>query len=280
MATATLSLFPSASLKNKSTFRGGHRNDQRSAKEPDFEMIKMSDSAQGVVIAIHERPAPDVTRKASEEPTSLSPSTQQQNLPSIVLSTPPKPQVTSQQSPSTTSRPRTPLPKTIGAQFTSKSGSPCNSPSRSRPPSPLQVEASPRSKASSPTLVRKGSNASTTTATHSPVMRSMFPRYNPSVPLDRQQYYPSTNGRVSPDLQEQMSSPSLYSEPKRPNCRPSAPTLVIPASSGSEPILQQAHDGPVAMSLSTPDELLSLWDIANGQGRDGASDAFRIELGW
>ena len=108
----------------------------------------------------------------------------------------------------------------------------------------------------------------------------MFPRYDPSLPIDRQQYYPTTNGRVSPDYQEQMYSPSLYSEPIRQKPKPSAPALVIPASSGGVPILQQAHGGRVSTTLSTPDELLPLWDIANGQGRDGANDPFRIELGW
>ena len=108
----------------------------------------------------------------------------------------------------------------------------------------------------------------------------MFPRYDPSLSLDRQQYYPSTNGRVSPDNQDQIYSPSLYSEPIRPKPKPSAPTLVIPASSGSVPILQQAHVGRVSTTLSTPDKLLPLWDTANGQGRDGANDPFRIELGW
>lgn len=108
----------------------------------------------------------------------------------------------------------------------------------------------------------------------------MFPRYDPSIPLGRQQYHPSTNGRVSPDIQEHMYSPSLYSEPKRQSSRPSAPPLVIPASSGSVLILQEAHHGRVTTALSTPDELLPLWDIANGQGRDGAKDAFRVELGW
>ena len=282
MASATLSLFPSPSLKNKSNLKGGLRPGQRSAKEPDFEMVKMSDSTQGIIIAIQETPTSNHEETTSEEPRFASPSPEQHNLPSIVLSAPSKAQVPNKQSPSSTTRPRTPSPSQKQMQTTSRSSSPVHSsPSRTRAPSPLQLEGSPRSQASSPTLVRKGSNASTRTATHSPVMRSMFPRYDPSVSLGRQQYYPSAqSGRVSSEVPEHMSSSSLCSQQNRQNGRPLAPTLVIPASSGTAPILQEVINGPATVTFSAPDELTQLWDIANGQGRDGANDAFKVELGW
>ena len=282
MATATLSLFPSPSLKNKSSLKGGLRHGQRAAKEPDFEMVKMSDNTQGIVIAIQETSTPNPKKKAPEEPRSPSPLPEQHSLPSIVLSAPPKAQVATQQSPSSSTRPRTPSPTQPQMQIASKPSPPLQKSSpRSRAPSPLQLEGSPRSRASSPTLIRKGSNASTRTATHSPIMRSMFPRYDPSIPLNRQHYYPSTHsGRVASETPQHMSSPSLYSQQYRQSSRPLAPTLVIPTSSGTAPILQQAPNEPIIGTFSTPDELLHLWDIANGQARDGAEDALKVELGW
>lgn len=282
MATAALSLFPSPSLRNKSSLKGGLHHGQRSAKEPDFEMVKMSDSTQGIVIAIQETPTPNHEEKTSVEPRSSSPSPEHYNLPSVVLSASPKPQVSSEQSPSSTTPQRAISQSQPRMQTTSKSSSPIyGSPSRTRAPSPLQLEGSPRSRASSPTLVRKGSNASTRTATHSPVMRSMFPRYDPSVPLNRQQYQPSAqSGRVSSDIPEHIYSPSLHPQQNTRSTRPSAPTLVIPTSSGTAPILQNVISEPTTATFSAPDELLPLWDIANGQGRDGANDVFKIELGW
>ncbi|KAL8792495.1 MAG: hypothetical protein Q9195_004951, partial [Heterodermia aff. obscurata] len=226
----------------------------------------MSDSSQAIVVAVQERPAP----KEPEEQKLAIPTPEQHNLPSIVLSSPPKGRDAS-------IRPRTPSPPALSVQSTPGPATPLKSPSRSQPPSPLRPEGSPRSRASSPTLVRRGSNASTRTATHSPIMRSMFPRYNPLVPLNRQHYYPNTES--GSNVPGQMYSPSVYSQQNRGSSRPSAPTLVIPTSSGAVPILQRTLSARTPSTFSKPDELLPLWDIANGQGQDGAEDVFRIELG-
>ena len=272
MPTATLSLFPSSSLKHKSSQKGSLQYGQRSAREPDFEMVKMSDSTQAIIVAVQERPAPDAMTGEPEECRPASTTPEQHSLPSIVLSAPPKVRDASKQSPSVSIRPQTPSPPAPSVQSTPRPATPV------QPPSPLGSEGSPRSRASSPTLVRRGSNASTRTATHSPIMRSMFPRYNPSIPLNRQHYYP--NAESSPNIPGQMHSPSVYSQQSRQSARPSAPTLVIPTSSGAVPILQQTSSGRTLSKFSEPDELLRLWDIANGQTQDGAEDVFKIELGW
>lgn len=274
MAAAALSLFPTPSLKINSNQKSNLRYGQRSAREPDFEMMKMSDTAQGIVIAIHETtPAPGRTTKAHGE-DQLPP--EQLNLPSIVLSAPSK--GPDKQSSVATNRPRTPSPPATQVQSNARSSSPGYRSPRSQPPSPLRLEGSPRSRASSPTLIRKGSNASTRTATHSPVMRSMFPRYDPSIPLNRQRYYP--NSQIGTDVTGQMYSPSVYSEQKRQSSRPSAPALVIPTSSGAVPILQQSSNGSALSMFSTSEQLLHLWDIANGQSQDGVEENFTVELAW
>lgn len=276
MAAATLSLFPSPSLKNKSGQKSNLRYGQRATREPDFEMIKMSDTAHGIVIAIQETPAPSPTIETLEKDKSPGLSSQQQNPPPIVLSAPSNGQ--DKQSPVTITRPRTPSPPPTQVQSHAKSGSPVYRSPRSQPPSPLRQEGSPRSHPSSPTLVRKGSNASTRTATHSPVMRSMFPRYDPSIPLNRQRYYP--NSKIGTDATGQLYSPSVYSEQNRQSSRPSAPALVIPTSSGAVPILQQSSNGPAVSTFSASEQLLHLWDIANGQSQDGLEEDFKVELGW
>ncbi|CAF9909696.1 MAG: hypothetical protein HETSPECPRED_009498 [Heterodermia speciosa] len=273
MATATLSLFPSPSLKHKTSQKGNLRYGQRSAKEPDFEMIKMSDSTQAIVVAVQERPAP----KEPEERKIARLTPEQHDLPSIVLSSPPKLRDASRQSPSASIRPRTPSPPALSVQSTPAPATPIKSPLRSQPPSPLRPEGSPRSRASSPTLVRKGSNASTRTATHSPIMRSMFPRYDPSIPLNRQHYYPSTES--GSNIPAQLYNSSITSQQNRQSSRPSAPTLVIPTSSGAVPILQRTSSERTPPTFSKPDELLQLWDVANGQSQDGAEEVFRLELG-
>lgn len=271
MAAAALSLFPSPSLKNNSNQKSNLRYGQRSAREPDFEMIKMSDTAHGIVIAIQETPdpRPTIARHGEDKP-------EQHNLPSIVLSGPSTRQ--GKPSPGTTNRPRTPSPPATQVHSNARSSSPVYRSPRSQPPSPLRLEGSPRSRASSPTLIRKGSNASTRTATHSPIMRSMFPRYDPSIPLNRQRYY--ANSQMGTDATGQTYSPSVYSEQKRQTSRPSAPALVIPTSSGAVPILQQSSNGPAVSIFSTSEQLLHLWDIANGQSQDGVEENFTVELAW
>ena len=151
-------------------------------------------------------------------------------------------------------------------------------PSRAGSPVP---DSPVRSHTSSPTLVRNGSIAST--GTHSPVMRSMFPRFDPSVPVAQQNYYP-TMDRVPPPppvaRQEAHYSPSLYSQPGSP------PVLARENWGRSTPMLTSTPQSPlqhlseeVPVNLSGPEELLSLWDLANGQTHN-AADTYTLGLHW
>ena len=55
---------------------------------------------------------------------------------------------------------------------------------------------------------------------------------------------------------------------------------MIPTSSGAVPILQRTSSERTPPTFSKPDELLQLWDVANGQSQDGSEEVFRLELGW
>ncbi|KAI9810889.1 MAG: hypothetical protein M1827_005748 [Pycnora praestabilis] len=127
----------------------------------------------------------------------------------------------------------------------------------------------------SPTLVRANSAASNFVP-----MRSMFPRYNPNLPLSQQQYEP-TQASPTNISREHISkaaySPSIYS-PQNCVAGPSS----APSNSSTFP--------PGAMNTVQPryssvSELTHLWEAANGQtsqksgrlctlqmSRDGAVD--------
>lgn len=291
MATATLSLFPSAFLKDdRPGQKGALRYVGRSAKEPDFEMVKMSDNAQGIVIAIEETPAPSLSNSTPKVHEETQSTVEQAVVPSIHLSDPPQARLKNgPASPRNLARIPSPVPTQVRVpiEHRPRSVSPTavrlpDSPTRNRAPSPLQYESSPKSHATSPTLIRKGSNASTRTATHSPVMRSMFPRYDPHTSLARQQYYPGAlDDRVSPIRSEDVCIAPSSSQKGRQGSRFALPVLEIPSQpSRSTPVLLQTSASLNTVMLSTPQELLDLWTIANGQAAPDAKNTYSVELSW
>lgn len=89
-------------------------------------------------------------------------------------------------------------------------------------------------------------------------IRSMFPRYNPDLPLNQQQYYPQTlnrSARSSPRPKNLTLSPA--SEIDR-----SLGPKTVPASVLNFPMSML---DPVEVQYSSLEELNSLWDAANGQ---------------
>lgn len=287
MAAAAISLFPSASVKDGPS---GQRYVSRSIKEPDFEMVKMSDGAHGIVIAVQETSVSSVSASKPIDYETSNTRSKPSTAPSITLSSPP-PARTTDRSARANIRARTPSPivvqERIHIERRSRSASPTNvpvpdSPPCERVPLPLHQDGSPKSHTTSPTLFRKGSNASMRTATYSPIMRSMFPRYDPSMSLAQQRYYPPTpdNGASSNAIRNAYS-PSLCSQQERRNIRLALPVLDIPQSnSGPAPILQQASQAPSSFTPSTPEELLIAWNIANGQAVSEAADTCSLELSW
>ncbi|KAL3422136.1 hypothetical protein PVAG01_06292 [Phlyctema vagabunda] len=145
-------------------------------------------------------------------------------------------------------------------------------------PSPVAHIASeaPRSHTSfseAPTLYRSNSNSSNDSATRNkisnitsqreePILRSIFPRYNPDVPLEYQNYYPT---QTSPThiprtvISKRPYSPSL--DDRSPNAIQSP--MAVGLSPGRFP--QGIQDiAPAAREASSNDELKELWKVVNG----------------
>lgn len=217
-----------------------------------------------VVIAIHEADATTFHRMPSPPKAPTAPS-QDPTAPSLRLQAP---------TPPLAHGPITPISLTV----------PCPSPpppSQGPPASPTSRESSPRSHTSSPTLVRKGSTVST--GTYSPIMRSMFPRYNPTVPLAQQRYYPQihinpTAAKTAAEAADSGSySPSLYAqqEPSR-----NGQKTPLPKGLGLFDAGKLAEESRDLLDLSTPDELVDLWALANGQTSQKATKEYGLELSW
>lgn len=116
----------------------------------------------------------------------------------------------------------------------------------------------------SPTLVRANSGASS----HAPQMRSIFPRYNPNVPLSQQRYVP-TQGSPTHVQKEHISrleySPRSYA----------AGPATAPASTTTFPAGALTKPQPQYSSLS---ELTDLWEAANGQGSKETDRTFTLQM--
>ena len=230
--------------------------------EPDFEMLKKPDDTHEVVIAIEDTDAANHT----------------------VLSAPPKAdksKIKDFHKPLNRS-PLSPLPRLVVAD----NRRPVTPPKQMPPPPPRTRPGSPRSTRSSPTLVRNGSISST--ATHSPVMRSMFPRYDPSIPLTHQKYYPNPESRPmmpdqTRDAEDSSSySPSLYSQMGHMSPKFKQDMGTPKTITGSRPTspFRAPECSTHPSKHSSPEELLDLWSIANGQGSQEALDTYTLTLSW
>ncbi|KAI4131735.1 MAG: hypothetical protein LQ338_001057 [Usnochroma carphineum] len=112
-------------------------------------------------------------------------------------------------------------------------------------------------------------------------MRSMFPRYNPTVPLAQQRYYPQihinpTAAKTAAEAADSGSySPSLYAqqEPSR-----NGQKTPLPKGLGLFDAGKLAEESRDLLDLSTPDELVDLWALANGQTSQKATKEYGLEL--
>ena len=251
--STTFQLFPMTTASRNKHVRNSSQQTAtttRSMKPGD------GSESQAVVIAI--------TEMSPAAPSFPSP------LPKAQLS-----EIQRSMSPATPSFP-SPLPKAQLGDI-QRSMSP---PSR-LPPPPPRSNTEPSVKATSPKssrgLMRSASIVSS--GTHSPVMRSMFPRYDPSRPLAQQKYYPDR--ATSPDLPRSFvrspePSPSLYSEHGHLASEQSNTTKAMPYSAGASS--DRIEEEPI--DLSTPEELTEIWNIANGQESHEAVDTFTLGLKW
>lgn len=158
-----------------------------------------------------------------------------------------------------------------------------NAPNRLPPPLSLLVspagERSPRSNTSSPKLVR--SNDIGSAGARSPVMRSMFPRYDPTIPLAKQHYYPDHEIHQEPaDSKPKLPWPSASSasvlSPSPPKVNTRSPTAIFNGKSGVP--VDDSKNSELSPAISTPEELLDLWSVANGQGSQEAEETYTLRL--
>lgn len=228
---------------------------------PEFEMLKPSGNSASIVVAVTEsRPSDD---SILELPEPESPETQK-----------PQPRA----------RPLPP-PLTVPAKahvrhepkVSSRDASPVNvSPPPSRVASAADVPL-PRSSTNTPNPDGKVSEVEEPEQT--PVMRSMFPSYNPTIPLAQQQYAPKTDAVAAPPFTRRFSSNNPYTQQKNRSQIDFGGSAVA-AKEPKESPLRRSESLKRANAISTPEELLEMWSIANGQHYEQASESYTLELSW
>ena len=100
-------------------------------------------------------------------------------------------------------------------------------------------------------------------------MRSIFPRYNPDRPLSRQEYFPQNAG---PSQQSNLVK-SIASETTDLDIMLGPKT--VPASVMNFPVDVFNHR---EVHFSSPDELGSLWEAANGQQSQNVLSTFNLPM--
>ena len=230
---------------------------------PEFDMFPPLSKTNGFIIQITEAtpPPPGHPSVMPETLYGAGHNSRQKPQPPP-LTIPPKAYISDDQRPATPPSPPASLP--LGNQLTS----------------PTEIPL-PRSSKNSP-IVRSNSGAT-------PVMRSMFPRYDPNKPFTHQQYRPDTD-RV-PGLARAMAvaGTSSYRPPsytQEATNRPSSAYLQLEreklrAGDSKDSPFRSAENVEPKATLSTPEQLLDLWDVANGQTTsEEILDTYTLELSW
>ena len=246
---------------NKAAPGGILRYTTRPPKAQEFEMLgipKSAGNACEVVITVHETPlllsrlpSPPKAYLPKIKTSGFSISQSSATVPSVVTST---------------NRPKSKTQPSL------------------LPPPPSRT--STRSQPSSTSHVRSSSAPSL--ETQSPVMRSMFPRYNPQIPLAKQHYYPSLDGNLRmangrPQLRGSSSQTRSISSGEETRSQDHS----VPSVGSSRTVLtsereslQSSQCSDPRPPLSSPEELLDLWSLANGQGNWEAATTYTLQLSW
>ena len=226
---------------------------------PEFEMIKPPNQSADVVIAITETDAPVADKPMAEDQGAKQPRVRPQPPP---LTIPKKARL-----PQARPKPESSLRQSAP------------SPPPDRAPSAAEVPL-PRSSTNTLAPARKSSESS---PAETPVMRSMFPTYNPNLPLSRQEYHP-TGDSIPDSVYTQQATASSWSNPYRnsqstaqPSADPLNPARVIDTR---ESPLRRSESLKRADAVSSSEQLASLWDIANGQAYHEAAESYTLELNW
>ncbi|KAL4897275.1 hypothetical protein BDV59DRAFT_87159 [Aspergillus ambiguus] len=101
-------------------------------------------------------------------------------------------------------------------------------------------------------------------------MRSIFPRYDPNVPLSQQKYYPQL-----PDRSPQGRKPRALAFSPQPEIDRTLGPKTVPASVLNFPsdVLEHAE-----VPYSSTDELRDLWEAANGQRPEGLAGTYHLRV--
>lgn len=255
-------MFPTMSSLRRPRRQGSTRNTIKpSAGMPQFDMLT-SGKTNGFVIQITEAlpPPPGHPSTIAETQDTAEQSPRQKPQPPP-LTIPPRAHILDDQRPATPPSPLAPSPR--GSRGASAGEVPL-----------------PQSSTNTPILVCSDSGAT-------PVMRSIFPRYDPTIPYTHQQYRPDI-ARV-PGLASAMAvagtfsyHPPSYSQ--QANNRPSSAYIQLErerqeVADVKESPFRSAENAEHEAALSSPEELLDLWDIANGQtASEEAADTYTLEL--
>ncbi|PGH04977.1 hypothetical protein AJ79_06934 [Helicocarpus griseus UAMH5409] len=239
MATQTqFQLFPQVQPQNRpnaNPFRKTHR--RRTTKSPISSPVveddKSSAQAEAVILQIIE--------DTNKTPLALAP--------------PPPVHVARTKSPS-------PSLKAIGEGkpviSPPKSSNGRSPPPRSPPPEPIR--------SGSPVQIEVTTGETPARSPTSPVvpMKSIFPRYDPNLPLSQQRYYPQ---RSAPnDLPREVISRCDYS-----------PSVTSPQSTFSR-TMRQPTQLATTSKLSSTEQLGRLWDAANGDGPHPELGSFHLRI--
>lgn len=253
-----------SSLEDKAARGGLLRYTTRPPKVQEFEMLgipKSAGNACEVVITVHETPL--LSSRLSSPPKAYLPKIKTSGFP--------------------ISQSSAIVPSVITSTNRSKSKT---QPSLLPPPPSRSLAASTRSQTSSTSHVRSSSAPSL--ETQSPVMRSMFPRYNPQIPLAKQHYYPSMDGNsrmanVRPNLRGSSSQTMSTSSGEETRSQDHSVTSVESLRgvlTSERESLQSTHSSDPRPPLSSPEELLDLWNLANGQGNWETTTTYTLQLSW
>lgn len=102
-------------------------------------------------------------------------------------------------------------------------------------------------------------------------IRSIFPRYNPNLPLNRQEYYPQLSNSNSRSRQKPKG---LVLSPEPEIDRALGPKTVPASIMDFPPGLLDS----VGVQYSSAAELQGLWESANGQRPDNQTASFNLRL--
>lgn len=102
-------------------------------------------------------------------------------------------------------------------------------------------------------------------------MKSMFPRYNPNVPLSEQQYYPGASSQSSRSHKPKELTLSPQPEIDRALGPKTVPASVMNFPMGTLDPADEVH-------YSSTAELQGLWEAANGQRPQNLSGTFNLRM--